>query len=68
MHLYSHLAAEFCTGALGTSGLVLRDMVGVEQLLLSLREHYSVVGEKKKMEEIRSYVLLVVKKFITMVG
>ena len=50
------------------SGLVLRDMAGVEQLLLSLREHYSVMGEREKMEEVRSYVLLVVKKFITMVG
>ena len=66
--MYSHLAAEFCGGPLGTSGLVLRDMAGVEQLLLSLREHYSVVGEREKMEEVRSYVLLVVKKFITMVG
>lgn len=70
IQLFSHLAAECCVGPLGTSGLVLRDMAGVEQLLFSLREHYSVVGEKEKgkVKEVRSYLLLVLKQFITTVS
>ena len=61
---------------LGSSGLVPVDMAGVEQLLFSLREHYSTVGEERgeegrsrraKMEEVRSYLLLVIKQFVTKV-
>ena len=74
IQLYSHLAAEFCVGPLGTSGLMLRDVGGVEHLLFSLREYYSLVpaaaGEegRKKMAEVRSYILLVVKQFVTAVS
>ena len=76
IQLYSHLAAEFCVGPLGTSGLMLRDVGGVEYLLFSLREYYSLVpagegeGEegRKKMAEVRSYILLVVKQFVTAVS
>ena len=70
-------------GPLGTSGLMLRDVGGVEQLLFSLREYYSLVpaaagegegegegeeGSRKKMAEVRSYILLVVKQFVTAVS
>ena len=65
IHLYSHLAAEFCSGSLGSSDVCLRDMAAVEQLLLSLREHYGSSGEGR--EEVRSYILLVIKQFITTV-
>ena len=67
--MYTQLAAEFCVGPLGTSGLVLRDLAGVEQLLFSLREYYSILGgrERETMVEVRSYLLLIVKQFITTV-
>ena len=70
VHLYTQLAAEFCVGSLGTSGLVLRDLAGVEQLLFSLREYYSVLGgrERETIVEVRSYLLLIVKQFITTVS
>ena len=60
-------------GPLGSSGVVLRDKAAVEQLLFSLREYYSLTGaeegaaEREKRVKVRSYILLVVKQFITTV-
>ena len=80
IQLYSRLAAEFCGGGCQGSplpGVVLREEVGVAHLLFSLREYYSVAGgneggdastgEREKREEVRSYILLLVRKFISMV-
>ena len=71
VQFYSQLAAEFSVGSLGSSGLVLRERAGVRHLLGSLREHYSVAiseeGERERRAKVRSYVLLVVKTFVTMV-
>ena len=70
VQLYSRLAAEFCGGSLGSSGVVLREAVGVAQLLFSLREYYGVAGgdEGGERAEVRSYVLLMVRRFLSMVG
>ena len=70
MHLYSGLAAEFCGGALGSSGVVLREVVGVAKLLFTLREHYGVAGGNERAEvgdrvRVRSYVLLIVRRFVS---
>ena len=75
IQLYSRLAAEFCGGRLGSSsGVVLREEVGVAHLLFSLREYYGVAGgnegeegEREKREEVRSYILLLVRKFVSTV-
>ena len=75
LQLYSQLAAEFCGGPLGSSGVILRDKVGVEKLLSALQEHYSVAGgndeergETDKKEKVRSYILLIIRKFVSMVS
>ena len=72
IQLYSRLAAEFCRGRLGSSsGVALREEVGVTHLLFSLREYYGVAGgnegERERREEVRSYILLLVRKFVSTV-
>ena len=71
--LYSHLATEFSIKPLGGSGLLLRDIIAVPQLLFILKEHYSLVaveGEDHLLttrEQVRPYLLLIIKEFITKV-
>ena len=53
---------------LGMSGLDLRECVGVSQLLFILREYYGLTGEGAEVHaEVRPYLLLIVKEFVTKV-
>lgn len=68
--LYSQLAAEFSTKPLGTTGVHLRELVGVAQLLFILREYYSLTGDAESVQkhsEVRPYLLLIIKQFVTKV-
>ena len=52
---------------LGSTGLDLRDILTVSYLMHSLKEHYSLVDTNAGNEEIRQYILLIVKQFTTRV-
>lgn len=68
--LYSQLAAEFSTKPLGNTGVYLRELVGVAQLLFILREYYSLTGDAESVQkhsEVRPYLLLIIKQFVTKV-
>ena len=67
IYLYSQLATEFCMQPLGGTGLDLRDIMTVSYLVHSLKEHYSLVDTNTGNEEIRQYVLLIIKQFTTRV-
>ena len=52
---------------LGTTSLDLRDIIGVSQLMFILKEHYSLTDGKKTHRDIRPYLILMVKQFVTKV-
>ncbi len=76
IQLYSRLATEFSLKTAGSSGIDLREHVGVGQLFFILREYYSITGEggvvgslgeeavSGAIREIRRYILLVVKNLV----
>ena len=69
--LYGQLGSQFCSGPLGTTGLNLRDLVGVGQMLFILKEHYSLTkaagDEAEKLAAVRPFILQIIKKFVTQV-
>jgi len=67
-YLYSHLAIEFGNKPLGKSGLLLRDLLSVPQLLFALREHYNVTVCEEDKRNVRPYILLLVKEFVLTVS
>ena len=69
LQLYSQVATEFSMHPLGTSGLDLREFVGVSQLLFILREYYGLTEEGAEVHaKVRPYLLLIVKNFVTKVS
>ena len=69
MQLYSRLATEFSIEPLGSTGIFLRDLVGINQLLFIIREYYDLVGEEEEKLEmhrcVRPYLLLIIKTYLT---
>ena len=66
IHLYSQLATEFSMKPLGNTGLNLQELVGVPQLIFILQEYYSLTASEGH-PEVRPYLLLIVKEFVTKV-
>ena len=67
IYLYSQLATEFCMQRLGNTSLDLRDVIGVSYLMYVLKEYYSLEVDQRH-EEIRPYLILIVKQFVTKVS
>ena len=53
---------------LGTTSLDLRDIIGVNQLMFILKEHYTLTNGKKTNRDIRPYLILMIKQFVTKVS
>ena len=67
IYLYSQLATEFCMQRLGKTSLDLRDVIGVSYLMYVLKEYYSLKVDQRH-EEIRPYLILIVKQCVTKVS
>lgn len=55
---------------LGTTSIDLRDVIGVSQLMFILKEYYGLASkeEKRANGDIRPYILLMIKQFVTKVS
>lgn len=53
---------------LGTTSLDLRVVIGVSQLMFILKEHYSLSTGQSYHQDIRPYLILMVKQFVTRVS
>lgn len=68
MQLYSRLATELGIEPIGTTGVYLRDLVDTDQLLFIIREYYNLEGEQSKVhKQVRPYLLLIMKAYLTKV-
>ena len=84
MQLYSRIATEFSLGAIGNTGVHLRDLVDSDRLLFILREHYDLAvvvltsssseADQREREvretraHVRPYLLLILRSYFTKVS
>ena len=59
------LATVFCMSRLHTTSLDLCDIIGVSQLMIISKEHYSLTERRKTHSDIRPCLILMAKQFVT---